>query len=105
LGLTSLEIRRKRGDIIQMFKYVKGFDKINFITPSDFLKTVTRGHLFKYHGDDINRKSHTARSTYFLNRVKSEWNKLPSEALEATSINGFKNAIDKLELFQPGYHK
>ena len=105
LGLTSLEIRRIRGDLIQMFKYVKGFDKINFVTPPKFLKTVTRGHMFKYHGDDLNRKSHKSRSTYFLNRVKPYWNKLPAEALEATSINGFKNVIDKLKLFQPGYHK
>ena len=36
-----------------MFKYVKGFDKINFVTPPKFLKTVTRGHMFKYHGDDL----------------------------------------------------
>ena len=105
LGLTSLEIRRIRGDLIQMFKYVKGFDKINFVTPPEFLKTITRGHMFKYHGDDLNRKSHKSRSTYFLNRVKPFWNKLPTEALEATSINGFKNVIDKLKLFQPGYHK
>ena len=105
LGLTSLEIRRIRGDLIQMFKYVKGFDKINFVTPPEFLKTITRGHMFKYHGDDLNRKSHKSRSTYFLNRVKPYWNKLPAEALEATSINGFKNVIDKLKLFQPGYNK
>jgi hypothetical protein len=52
LGLTYLEIRRKRRDLIKMFKYVKGIDKINFVTPPDFLKTVTSGHLFKYHGDD-----------------------------------------------------
>jgi hypothetical protein len=65
-------------------------DKINFVNPLDFLKTVTRDHLIKYHVDDINHKSHKARSTFFLNRVKYEWNKLPSEALQATSIFGLK---------------
>jgi hypothetical protein len=105
LGLTSLETRRRRGDLIQMFKYVKGFDMVNFVIPPIFLKTITRGHQFKYHGDALNRKSHKSRSTFFLNRVKSDWNKLPAEALEATSINGFKNIIDRLEQFQPGFNR
>jgi hypothetical protein len=41
LGLTSLETSRKRGDVIHMFKYVKGIDEINFVNPPVFLKTFT----------------------------------------------------------------
>ena len=99
LGLTSLETRRKRGDVIQMFKYVKGIDRINFVNPPVFLKTSTRGHQFKYHREDLNCKSHKSRSNYFLNRVWSDWNRLPEKALEVTTVNEFKNYIDKLEQF------
>ena len=29
LGLTTLEIRRKRYDLVQTFKILNGFDKVN----------------------------------------------------------------------------
>ena len=37
LGILSVENRRRRGDLIQMFKYFKGFDKINFIVSQKLL--------------------------------------------------------------------
>ena len=48
LGITSLELRRIRGDLIQVFKMVHGFDGLGF---DDFFifsnVTRTRGHRFK----------------------------------------------------------
>ena len=29
LGLTTLEMRRKRGDLIEAFKIIKGFEDVN----------------------------------------------------------------------------
>ena len=31
LDLTTLEVRRERGDIIQWFKIMEGFEEVNFI--------------------------------------------------------------------------
>jgi len=45
LGLTSLETRRRQGDLIEVFKIFKGFDDIKytqFFTMSD---TGLRGHI------------------------------------------------------------
>ena len=36
------------------------------------------------------------RNTYLLNRVATSWNSLPSFAVEATSLNSFKDALEVL---------
>ena len=48
LGLISLEERQTRGDLIQVFKLMKGFDNINYrecFKLADHSRT--RGHRFK----------------------------------------------------------
>ena len=50
-GLTTLETRKLRGDLIEVFKMFKGFDNI---TLKDFFKlssTTLRGHTLKVHLD------------------------------------------------------
>ena len=92
LGLTTLETRRLRGDLIETFKIVKGFsnlDGLNFFSLHDSVNT--RGHTLKLHKGrfrlDVGKFS-------FGNRVVEEWNALPQEAIDNTSLNGFKNRID-----------
>jgi hypothetical protein len=48
LGLTTLETRRRRGDLVQMFKYVKGFDTLKFVDPPKFLNNKTRSHKYNF---------------------------------------------------------
>ena len=44
----SLEKRRVRGDLIQVFRMIKGFDRINYSDYFEFaLENRTRGHSFK----------------------------------------------------------
>ena len=45
-GLTTLETRRLRGDLIEMFKIFKSFDYINYQKIS-LSRTELRGHNFK----------------------------------------------------------
>jgi hypothetical protein len=102
LGLTTLEVRRKRGDLIQMYKYAKGIDRIQFVNPPVFRKNITRSHGFQFDGVDRVSMLHRARKYYFLNRVVNDWNKLPPEVLEATSVDDFKKKLDKLDQFKFG---
>ena len=91
--LTTLETRRIRGDQIEVFKIMHGYEGLNkdmfFRITND---SITRGHslaLVKSHSRlDI-------RKFTFSQRVVNDWNKLPEECINATSVNMFKNKIDQ----------
>ena len=42
------------------------------------------------------RASIDVRKFFFSQRVVNEWNLLPQEVVDATSVNLFKNRLDKL---------
>ena len=47
-GLTTPEKRRDRGDLIQVFKLIKGFDKVDYRQFFKFAScSRTRGHMYK----------------------------------------------------------
>ena len=89
--LTTLETRRIRGDQIEVFKIMHGYERLN----KDMFFRITRGHslaLVKSHSRlDI-------RKYTFSQRVVNDWNKLPEECINATSVNMFKNKIDQYYL-------
>lgn len=92
LNLPTLLYRRKRGDLIQVFKILNGYDDIS---PDEFFKfsgTTTRGHskkLFK------TRCTKTVRQNSFAIRVIEDWNSLPEEIVSAKSVLQFKTLLDK----------
>ena len=91
LNLTTLEEHRKRGDMIEAFKTLRNFDKIdsrNFFTLRrevvDREERVGRGHhmrIFKKRSNTVM----TRRS--FSNRIVDNWNSLPEQVVDATSVN------------------
>jgi hypothetical protein len=91
-GLTTLEERRNRGDLIEVFKILKGFDKVNY---KHFFQLAenskTRGNKYKL---SKSRSRLDIRKHFFSQRVVNEWNKLPNSVVEADSVNSFKNKYD-----------
>ena len=86
--LTTLETRRIRGDQIEVLKIMHGYEELNkdmfFRIKND---SRTRGHslaLVKCHSR-LDIRKHT-----FSQKVVNDWNKLPEECINATSINMFK---------------
>ena len=87
-GLTTLETRRLRGDQIEVFKLVNGYEDVD---RNMFFKlkegSKTRGHkaaLFKEQCRlDMGKCS-------FSQSVIYDWNKLPNDC-----VNMFKNRIDR----------
>ena len=96
INIPTLENRRKRGDLIQMFKIVKGYDKLNFHNPICHYKTNGRGHNMRIRRELLNKcsKNETIRHNFFTNRISNDWNSLTQEAINSETLNSFKNQID-----------
>ena len=47
LGITTLETRRLRGDLIEAFRIIKGFDKVDYLKFFHLPTTGMRGHNLK----------------------------------------------------------
>jgi len=101
LGLTTLETRRIRGDLIEVFKIIKGFEDINrdmFFEESQM--DELRGHsekLFK------KRSRLDIRKCFFTNRVINEWNALSEEMIKCENVNIFKKKLDNHLRYNRGY--
>ena len=96
-NLTSLENRRKRYDLIETFKIMKNFSKIDAAKLFKMRKSNTRGHnmkIFKEHSR-LN-----IRKYFFSQRVANNWNLLPAETINVNSIGTFKTKLHKE--FLPG---
>jgi ribonuclease P/MRP protein subunit RPP40 len=96
-GLISLEKRRVRGDLIQVFKMIKGVDKIDYRKFFE-ISTVgkTRGHSLKLVKKRCNGE---LRKQFFSQRVVNSWNCLPQYVIDADSVNCFKNRLDKFDKY------
>jgi hypothetical protein len=95
LGLTTLEKRRERGQLIETFKILNGCydcpELSDLFTRNT--NTRTRGHNFKL---SANKCKTNIGKNLISNRIANAWNKLPSEVVNARSVNQFKNRLDKL---------
>ena len=93
LNLFSLEKRRLRGDLIQVYKYLNKFSNVDHSKLFELqtnLRTRNNGQSIQTRrcNTDIGR-------SYFSNRVIRHWNNLPAEVVNARTINSFKNRIDR----------
>jgi len=94
LQLWTLEQRRNRADLIELFKIHKGLSDIKIL---DMFEPVndqrTRGHSLKL-------KKHYChldlRKFFFSERVVSWWNALDEEAVSAKTVNSFKNHLQRI---------
>ena len=91
-GLTTLEDRRDRGDLIEAFKILKGLNKVDykqFFTLDS--NSRTRGNKYKL---VKSRSRLDIRKYFFSQRVVNSWNKLPDSVVDAVSVDSFKNRYD-----------
>ena len=96
LGLMSLEQRRERGDLIEVFKILKGLTRID---PAKFweVRDARNGaRLVK----ELAINGRKQRQSFFSYRVIQKWNLLPIELKTAPSLACFKARLDERILKQ-----
>jgi len=94
LGLTTLQTRRLRGDLIETYKIITGKENVD---PTFFFtlhsgKYNTRGHPYKL---EIKRSRLELRRNFYSQRVVHHWNHLPEHVVMADTVNSFKIRLDK----------
>ena len=91
LGLTTLETRRIRADMLEVFKIMKGIERINADDLFEMSTQSTRGHKWKFYKKSVKTDYGKFK---FSNRVVTDWNNLPTHVVEATGVNDFKGKLD-----------
>jgi ribonuclease P/MRP protein subunit RPP40 len=95
LDLFSLERRRVRGDLIEVFKIFKG---ISGLSVKDFFVTFDTGKVTRGHSMKVNKQFArlNIRANFFSHRVVNKWNKLPQEVVDSDTVKAFKVRLDRI---------
>ena len=106
VGLTTLADRRVRGDMIETFRTIKGFNRVDKSNWFQFRCSsntrATRSTVTIVDGDVCERDDVLfmekvrvdTRKFFFTNRVINRWNQLPDEVKNKKSIDAFKDGYD-----------
>ena len=86
-GLTKLGTRRLRGDQIEVYKTVNGYEDVD----RNMLIKLKEGSRTRGHKAALVKEQCRLdmRKYSFLQRVINEWNKLPNDCVNASSVNMF----------------
>lgn len=92
MGIPTLEKRRIRGDLIQIFKIFNVLEEVNLCNyPSFNSELSTRGHSKRYTRELC---KYEQRQIFLMNRAANKWNELPMEVIESETVNEFKIKLD-----------
>ena len=93
LKLFTLEQRRLRGQLIETFKYLRGFNSADAGELFTLSNNPTRNHGYKV----VPPRFNTVRLRDFPTvRICNVWNALPERVVTANSVETFKRRIDRL---------
>ena len=96
VGMTTLEERRRRGDMIATFRILTGKDLVN---PNQWFRMARQTGTRQSTGHLCLEKPVLGRLEFrrsqFSQRVSGDWNSLPDWVRMSSSINCFKNNLDR----------
>ena len=90
--MTTLETRTLRGDQIEVFKILNGYENID----RNIVFSVKKERRTRRHGGTLAKKQYRLdiRHFSFSQRTVNKWNRLSGDCVGASSVNIFKNKID-----------
>ena len=95
--MSSLAERRERGDLIQTWKILNKYDRVEenrwFERVNTEREVTTRLTSCKQNLK-LNSCNLDIRKYFFSQRVINMWNSLPDDVKESTTLNMFKNKLD-----------
>jgi len=93
LELFSPERRRMRGDLIEVYKMIRGIDRVDsqILFPRVEV-AITRGYNFKVSGG---RYRGDVRDMLFTQRVVEARNALSAMVVESAALGAFKRLLDR----------
>ena len=94
LDLLTLAHRRKRGDMIEVFKYVNVYDKAAISRSLQFGKRPSRKHNFQIIRTEAADGIRGKQRNSFHYRTVATWNDLPRNVVDSKSVESFKSNID-----------
>ena len=98
VGMTSLEDRRVRGDMITTYRIMTGKDKVDpglfFDLVADGQGPRTRGVTGVYNIRAVNDRLEIRRN-FFSQRVVNTWNSLPASLKGVGTVLGFKTGYNE----------
>ena len=100
LNLTTLETRRVRGDLLEMFKIVKGLDRIDYADFITFSSSELRGHSCKLFKPRV--LTNFGKFSFSF-RVIEEWNMSTQEIVSCNTVMQFKSKLDHYLRFCQGF--
>jgi len=94
LNLQSLEVHRLHCDLTWCYKILFGLVCVN---PDEFFKfsvSTTRGHPYKLYKQ---RSYHSARLSFFSERIINIWNNLPGNIMDFSSLSSFRRTLHRVD--------
>ena len=100
-GMTTLEQRRERGDLIHMFRIMTGKDDVHYSTWFEKISDRVGGANTRAAAGYLNveppANSGEVRRNFFSQRVVGKWNSLPDGVKKSETVNTFKNRLDEFK--------
>ena len=94
-NLISLDKRRLRGDLIEIFKMSKNIETFNNMFKLNNLNCL-RGNKFKVYKE---RCKLNVRKYFFNQRIVDVWSSLPNNVVCCNTLIEFKNSLDKINYY------
>ena len=96
--MITLGERRRRGDLVQMYKVLTGKDKVDYRRWFELAQPREGASSTRSTSGTLNVKRnegrHDLRKNFWSVRVCDEWNNLPDIVKQQPNTNSFKNSLD-----------